>query len=196
MARRLTRAQALQNRAFLKLLRKTGNVRLACRELGLNYSTMQKRRRAHPAFAVAGAGALVFAQARLLAAGPQRPRAGRGASSPHRTRGGEPVIVRRKDGTLQIRRAQPGRLTREGEQAFLAALSATANIRLAAAAVGAAHTSFYWRKRTDAAFPREMRLALKRGYEALEMALHESGLAGSHGHDDWRHNDPPALPPM
>ena len=52
MARPLTRAQALENRAFLKLLRKTDNVRLACRELGLKYGTMQDRRRKHPGFAL------------------------------------------------------------------------------------------------------------------------------------------------
>lgn len=135
-------------------------------------------------------------QARLLAAGRKRPRAARGAASPHRTQGGEPVIVRRKDGTLQMRRAQPGRLTHEGEQAFLAAVAVTANLRLAAAAVGAAHTSFYWRKRTNPAFARECRLALRRGYDALELALLEGWSAASHEHNDWRHNEPPAMPPM
>src|SRR5437764_14998655 len=63
--RPFTRAQALQNRAFLKLLRKTGNVRLAARELGLKYGTMQHRRRVQPAFAAQVEAALVFAQASL-----------------------------------------------------------------------------------------------------------------------------------
>src|SRR5437764_9879280 len=65
MSRPLTRNQALQNRAFLKLLRKTANVRLACRELGLKYGTMQDRRRKHPGFAVRWDAAVVFAQAEL-----------------------------------------------------------------------------------------------------------------------------------
>ena len=51
--RALTRDQVLENRAFLKVLRRTANVRLACRELGLKYGTMQHRRRAHPGFAAA-----------------------------------------------------------------------------------------------------------------------------------------------
>jgi len=106
------------------------------------------------------------------------------------------MICRRNDGKLQMRRAQPGKLTLEAEQAFLAALSATCNIRLAAAAVGAAAHAFYRRRQKSSAFAREQRLALQRGYEALEMALCESGAAGSHEHDDWRHNDPPAMPPM
>ncbi|MFL6726596.1 MAG: hypothetical protein ACJ8FS_08790 [Sphingomicrobium sp.] len=33
-------AHVLENRAFLNALRGTGNVRLACRELGLKYGTM------------------------------------------------------------------------------------------------------------------------------------------------------------
>src|SRR5437764_8174762 len=73
MPRPLTRAQALQNRAFLKLLRKTGNVRLACRELGLKYGTMQHRRRVQPAFAAQVEAALVFAQVRFAAVGRRAP---------------------------------------------------------------------------------------------------------------------------
>jgi hypothetical protein len=214
MSRPLTRAQALENRAFLKLLSRTGNVRLACRELRLKYGTMQDRRRKHPAFAVKWDAAVVFAQARL--AGPSTSSAGAAArgtatqqsrtAAPHRfaagrneafrTRGGEAVVVRLKNGALQMRRAQPGKLTPAAEQAFLAALSATCNVTLAAAAVGACFGAFNRRRRKDPAFAREMRLALQRGYEALELALLEAGVAGSHEHADWRSNDPPATPPM
>src|SRR5438067_1462814 len=84
MSRPLTWAQTLQNRAFLKLLRKTGNVRLACRELGLKYATMQDRRRKHPAFAVKWDAALVFAAARFEAVGVRGPAAGRPRCSPLR----------------------------------------------------------------------------------------------------------------
>src|SRR5260221_14169054 len=76
MARPLTRAQALQNRAFLQALRRTNNVRLACREAGAKYGTMQHRRRRHPAFALRWDAALAFAQARLRKngrLGPRRP---------------------------------------------------------------------------------------------------------------------------
>lgn len=106
------------------------------------------------------------------------------------------TICRRNDGRLQMRRAQRGKLTREAEQAYLAALSATCNKSLAAAAVGAAGAAFSRRARKDPAFARELRLALKRGYERLELALLASRLASSHEHDDWRANDPPAMPPM
>ena len=202
MARVLTRAQALQNRAFLKVLRKTGNVRLACREAGLKYATMQNRRAKHPGFALRWDAALAFAWASLDRLGTngsskRDPRLrGDDERVGFRTAGGEMTICRRNDGKLQMRRAQPGKLTIEAEQAFLAALSSTCNIRLAAAAVGAAAHAFYRRRKKSSAFAREQRLALQRGYEALEMALYEGGMAGSHEHDDWRHNDPPAMPPM
>ena len=105
-------------------------------------------------------------------------------------------MVRLASGRLQVRPAHRGKLTREAEQAFLLALSATCNVRLAAAAVGASARAFYRRKMRDPAFAREMRMALERGYGRLEMALLESGLAGSHEHGDWRSNEPPAMPPM
>ena len=71
MAKPLTRAQALQNRAFLRGLRRTGNVRLACREVGAKYGTMQHRRRVYPAFALRWDAALAFAQAGLSAPPPR-----------------------------------------------------------------------------------------------------------------------------
>ena len=220
MARKLTRAAALENRAFLSLLRRTGNVRLACRELGLKYGTMQHRRRQHPGFAARWDAALVFFEASF-----DGPRIRSGASSRQtgtsarigplhrmrplsptalpqggeglfRTVAGEPHLVRLKSGKLQVRRAQAGKLTPAAEQAFLAAVSATCNMSLAAAAVGSCFGAFNRRRKKDPAFARELRLALKRGYEALEMALHEAGLPGMHEHSDWRHNEPPAMPPM
>jgi hypothetical protein len=65
VSRPFTRAQALENRAFLNVLRRTGNVRLAAREVGLKYGTVQHRRRTHPAFAVRWDAALACAQAGL-----------------------------------------------------------------------------------------------------------------------------------
>jgi hypothetical protein len=225
MARPLTRAQREQNRAFLTVLRRSGNVRLACREVGAKYGTMQHRRRHHEAFAQRWDAALAFAQAGLaqkLEGGrhgsesrdvdrvrfaPRRPasavsRHNDARSAPltlcsaARTVGGEPHLVRLKNGRVQLRVAQPGKLTRQCEQAFLAALSATANVTLSAAAAGASPRAFYRRKRQCPAFAREMRLALQRSYDGLELALMESTLPDAHEHDAWRSNAPPAIPPM
>ena len=210
MARPLTRAQQLQNAAFLKLLRRDGNARAAARAVGVSHGTIQHRRAAHPAFAARWDAAVVSAHARLHdkggrkgpeARGPTPDAAAEGSAdgataAAHRTAGGEPVVVRRRDGKLQLRAAQPGKLTVQCEQAFLAALSATANVRMSAAAAGASVAAFYRRRRRNPAFAREMRMALEQGYERLEMALLESREPASHADDAWRHNDPPAIPPM
>ena len=49
--RPFTPAQRRQNDAFLAALRRTGNVRLACRELGVHPGTYTKRRGKCAAFA-------------------------------------------------------------------------------------------------------------------------------------------------
>lgn len=195
MSRPLTPQQAQQNREFLIVLRRTGNARLSAREVGAKYGTMQHRRRVQPGFAARWDAALAFAEARLAGCERTGPRPSPGSSG-HRTAGGEVTIVRSRNGKPQVRRAQAGKLTREAEQAFLAALSATCNMTLAAAAVGANPHAFYRRRRRCPAFAREVRLALQMGYDRLEEALLEAGVAGSHEHDDWRRNDPPAMPPI
>jgi hypothetical protein len=205
MPKPLTRAQALQNRAFLKVLRKTGNVRLACRELGLAYGTMQHRRRVQPAFAAQVEAALVFAQVRLAKRAGPGPSTSYAGSPPHRfaagrngggyrTVGGEAVIVRLASGAIQVRRAQAGKLTPAAEQAFLLALAGTCNVALAAASVGAAANAFARRAKRDPAFAREVRMALAEGHETLHLAL----LAGLEPWDeaDWRCGEPPPIPQM
>lgn len=196
MARPLTREQTLQNHAFLEALERTGNIRLAARETGIRYGTVQHRRANHPAFAQECDAALAVAHSKLRAEGGRKPPSATDAAPSYRTKGGEGVVVRRRDGKLQMRAAQPGKLTRQCEQAFLAALSATANVRLSAAAAGASVAAFYRRRRQNPAFAREMRMALQAGYERLEMALLESFEPGSYRDDAWRHNDPPPIPPM
>ncbi len=182
MSRPFNHSQALQNDAFLAALRRTGNTREAARALNVHRSTMLKRRAKDPAFAAEWDAALALAHARLHAKASKAPE--------------EPGIIRTASGKLQLRRAQPRRLDRAAEQAFLAALSATANVRLSAAATGFSHSAFYARRRQSTAFAREMRLALELGYERLEMALLAAADPASHRDDAWRHNDPPPIPQM
>lgn len=197
----LTRAKALANEAFLCALRRSGNVKLAVRETGVDRSVLYRRRAQHPGFAQQWDAALVIAQARLHT---ERQRGGGAAtggavkdgSEPLRTAGGEPVIVRLPGGRLQLRRSHPGKLTRACEQTFLLALSATANIELSAAAAGASANAFRARRRHNRAFAREMRHALAQGYDRVEEALLESWSPASQTDDAWRHNDPPPVPRM
>jgi len=211
-ARPFTRRQALQNAAFLEALRATGNPRLAARLLGVHRSTYMKRRAKCAAFAQQWDAAIAAAHARFHLAGGVRPpegtvafqRGGAGGDAgarksncpPFRTRGGELFVGRTRGGRLQLRRAPPGWMTKAGEQAFFRALSATANVRLSAAAAGFSHSAFYAKKRVSAAFAREMRLAHAMGYDRVECALLSSTHPDSHEDDGWRHNDPPPIPPM
>lgn len=76
MPRPFTRAQALQNDAFLERLALSGNVRLAAREVGVKYSTVQHRRATHADFAQAWEGVIAAAHGRFhLSGGPRPPEA-------------------------------------------------------------------------------------------------------------------------
>jgi hypothetical protein len=185
MPRMFNRHQALENQAFLKALRRTGNARLAARELGRHRAMFTKRRAGHPEFAAAWDAALALAHARLNQADPAA-----------RPEGSEPQVTRLANGRLQIRAPARRRLTREAEQAFLAALSATANVRLSARAAGFSHSAFYQRRDQNPAFAREMRLALELGYMRIEATLIAGFAADSHSDDCWRHNEPPPIPTM
>ncbi|MBM6575740.1 hypothetical protein KCP91_05100 [Microvirga sp. SRT01] len=186
MPRAPTREQALENAAFLRLLRRTGNVRQAARDLGAHRARFTKRRNAHPAFAAEWDAALAFAAARLNARD----------ITPSTTDANAPRLIRKRAGYLQLRAPARRQLTTEHEQAFLAALSATANIRLAAKAAGFSHSAFYARRDASPAFAREMRMALKTARERIEMALIESFDPASARDDAWRRNDPPPIPSM
>jgi hypothetical protein len=187
MPRPFNRRQTLENDRFLTALRRTGNVRLAARELGVHRSTYTKRRGKDPAFAAEWDAALALAHARLNGSEGAHPDEGSDA---------EPQVTRLANGRLQLRAPGARRIGRAAQQAFLAALSATANVRLAARAAGFAHSSFYRLRDHNPAFAREMRLALQLGYERIEMALIESFAPASARDDAWRHNNPPPIPPM
>ena len=193
---RFTRRQAAQNAVFLAALRRTGNVRDAATTLGYNRSTFTKRRAAHPAFAAKWDAALVTANAALNLPSRLREGSGEGSAANAAIPIASPTTTRTANGRLQLRRPIANRLDHAAEQAFLTALSATANVRLSAAAAGFSHSAFYARRKASPAFAREMRLALERGYEQVESALLAGSMPGAHDHDEWRHNDPPPIPPM
>lgn len=190
--RTFNRRQALENCAFLAALARTGNARLAARELGVHRSTFTKRRARSAAFAAEWDGALAAAHARLNTAA--------GGAAPPRSNRREPATrpraVRLADGRLQLRASSRRGIDQDARQAFLAALSATANVRLSARAAGFAHSSFYRLRDHDPAFAREMRLALRLGCDRIELALIDSFAPASHRDDAWRSNDPPPIPPM
>jgi hypothetical protein len=205
MPKPFTPLQAYQNEVFLESLGRSGNVRLSARAAGVRYGTIQHRRSAHADFAQRWEAAVAAVHARLhLAGGKRRPESSerslrdgrRRPANPLRTQGGEPIVVRTRSGRLQVRLAHPDKLTLEAEQAFLHALSATANVRLSAAAAGASEVAFYRRRRLDPVFAREMRLALKMGWQRLKMESFRAGLASAHGRDRWRNCATAPIPPL
>lgn len=213
MPRPFTLAQARENERFLAILRQTGNARFAAREIKRRISTLQHRRGAHAGFAQDWEAAVAAAHAAFHLSGGRRSPEGRegralrdaastGSAAPQderkglRTMGGELIVVRSQNGKLQLRFAHKDKLTKAAEQAFLAALSATANVRLSAAAAGASPAAFYRRRRRDPAFAREYRLALKMGWERLEYAMLAAAAPESHADDGWRQGEPPPIPPL
>jgi hypothetical protein len=206
MARALTHAQLVQNAAFLAVLRRTGNARLAARELGLHHTTFIRRRARHAAFAAECDATLSAAHAAFrLAGGKRMPESAMRAADPAalaiadgsewrdtlRTKGGEPTIVRTASGRLQLRLAPPGRMTRAAEQAFLAALAATANVALATAATGYRRASIYAKRKASPAFARAMDRARKIGVERLETILLEAADRAFEGEGPdaaWEHS--------
>jgi hypothetical protein len=141
--RPFTRAQALENAAFLAELRRTGNAREAARRLGAHRAKFTRRRARHPGFAAQWDAALAIADARLN----RRAEASRSGDRSHR--------LNRVRGRLQLRQARAEALDHAARTRFLAALSACANVRLAARAAGFSHAAFYHHKRRDPAFARE-----------------------------------------
>jgi hypothetical protein len=178
--RPFTRAQALENAAFLAELRRTGNAREAARRLGAHRAKFTRRRARHAGFAAQWDAALVLADARLN--GPAD------RARPH--------TLHRVRGRLQLRPARAEGLDQAARTRFLTALGACANVRLAARAAGFSHAAFYHHRRRDPAFAREWQLALETGYLQLQAALLAGGLCGFGADDDWQRNEPPAIPPM
>ncbi|HEX8301910.1 hypothetical protein [Sphingomonas sp.] len=168
----MTDTQARQCAAFLKALRRTGNVSLSAQETGIHRNTFDKRRRRHPDFATEWDAAIAFAEAHLIDRGAAPPRSDAAITS-----GGEYSVRATRGRRMQVRRAKPGLLTPAGERMFLAHLAATANVRLSAAATGIGWNAIYARRRNSAAFARAMELALVEGYERLEGALLANAIA-------------------
>ena len=87
------------------------------------------------------------------------------------------------------------RIGAKARQALVAALSATANMRLLARAAGFAHSSFYRLRDRHPGFASEMGLAVRRG-DWIGLALIDSFARESCCDDAWRSDDPPAIPRM
>jgi len=96
-----------------------------------------------------------------------------------------------KNRRIQVRRKAPKDWTPERRAVFLDYLSATCNVRAAAATVGVWPGTCYALRRRDAAFAEQWSAALQAGYEHLEAKL----LARALGDDDYVPTDPEDVVP-
>jgi hypothetical protein len=168
---------------FLRELGRTGSVAAAADRAGIDRSSAYQLRRRNPAFAASWGRAKAAAVARFGAAN-KAGRAGEPARASLRLRGDETVRASGA-GRPCIVRAGPGRWSRAAEEAFLATLCATANVKAAAAAAGVSAQAAYARRRQWPAFAQAWDEAKAEGYARLELLLLHAATATL---------DPPAVP--
>jgi len=162
--------------AFLRALERTGEVRGAAEDAGVDYSTAYARRRAHKAFAVAWAEALErhrAAKARAegeaveaIASRPLSPLSC--AESPSPAEGGGDELV--ASGS-QMKRVGPGRWGQAKEKVFFEELAATANVGRAAKAAGVSPNAVQARRRKHPVFGAKWAAVLAAGRASIEMHL-------------------------
>ena len=165
------RKTPLWRQTFLRALARTGNVRAAAFEAGVDKVTAYNHRRKDAGFAGKWEGALAKAKAhaakaprplhhRALRGGPQVlgrpvPRTGLGlpgAIHPN-TRSGEEYVLRRTRHGDKLVRAAAGRWSRRVEESFFEGLELTGCVRGAAAAAGISTNALYERRKHYVRWP-------------------------------------------
>jgi hypothetical protein len=155
---------------FLRALARTGDVRAAAEDAGIDHSTAYARRKAHGEFAGLWRGALAAHEtwmkhkeaeevALLRAPSPGSPAAS--PPSPAAGRG-------------QIKRAGHDRWSQAKEKLFFDELAATANVKRAAAAAGVSTNAVYARRMKQPLFRAKWDAVLETGRAAIEMKLVEA----------------------
>lgn len=187
---------AAWRRTFLRELARSGNVAGAAALAGIDRSSAYQLRRRNPAFAASWDRAQAAARATCALNRSLHPRAsgdlGPGSATPPeapacgraRLRVSETVRAS-SSGRPCIVRVGPGRWSRASEEAFLATLCATANVKAAAAAAGVSPEAVYARRRKWPAFAAAWGLAKAEGYARIELLLLHAATVTL---------DPPAVP--
>jgi hypothetical protein len=182
---------AARKRAFLHYLAETGNQTISAERAKVSRSWVCLHRKEDAEFDAACRVAIAAAKASLDPLGTNGrnetpppltpPACGRGISSNQPPRGwnfldGVELVVRGSNGRrVQIGRARIGQWSARVEDRFLAALSATCNVKAACAEVGKHATSAYAHRRRWTAFARRWDEAIETGYVRIEMALLAAG---------------------
>jgi hypothetical protein len=184
-------------RVFLRELGRSGSVARAAEAGGIDRSSAYQLRRRNAAFAASWDRALEGARETLREVSPSRSREGPGEGESSRTDTGfssqththprplpqagggsrqptprdHEIVRASKAGRPCIARVGPGRWSARSERAFLAELTATANVKAAARAAGVSAQAAYNRRRLWPAFAEAWRDALAEGYVRIETLL-------------------------
>jgi hypothetical protein len=162
--------------AFLRALARTGDVRAAAEDAGIDHSTAYARRTTHAEFASLWRGALAAHERwvqgervrELEALGP-RPSTASGGPPPRDDLGEELVGA-----SAQLKRAGHDRWSQRKEKLFFDELAATANVKRAAKAAGVSPSAVYQRRMRDAHFRAKWAAVLETGRASIEMHLVEA----------------------
>ena len=166
----------------MRALERTGEVRLAAADAGIDWSTAYQRRKAHAEFAEAWEEALRLRSERrkkeeeeeIAAIGPARPltplacgestlsREGRGAMD------GEVIVS-----NGQVKRVGNGRWGKRTEKIFFDELAATANARMAAAAVGLSKNAVLQRRLRHPLFAAKWDAVVRTARASIDLYLVE-----------------------
>lgn len=187
--------------AFLRALERTGEVRTAAADAGVDHSTAYARRRTHADFAEEWDAALGAHRARAVEeeslsldalgtngfqvapspgsppASPPSPSEGRGAGAEGRGACGarrEDLLATTALGGAQLKRVGEGRWSQAKEKAFFDELAATANVKRAAEAAGVSANAVYARRIKQPLFRAKWAAVLDSGRAAIEMKLVEA----------------------
>lgn len=176
-------------RAFLRELARSGNVTSAARACNVHQSFPYQLRRRNAAFAASWDRALAAAReglARLnspplVSSEVETPRTRLSTSLEPNGRGGalrmrpilrsDELIRSSKTGKCRIVRVAQGRWSKKVEAAFLAELTATANVTAAARAAGVTLPCVYMRRKLWPAFKAEWDAAVAEGFARIETLL-------------------------
>jgi hypothetical protein len=159
--------------AFLAALRETGNRTIAAERAKVSQSWVQLHRSSDPEFRRACEEAIEEAKAGL-----RQVQAERGVGCGWGFLDGEELVVKGTGGAgggkrVQIARARLRQWTPRVEERFLAALTATCNVKAACAEVGLTPASAYNHRHRWARFAERWDEAVEIGYDQLEMGLIE-----------------------
>ena len=179
---------------FLRALVRTGEVRTAAEDAGIDWSTAYQRRKTHPQFAGLWRGALAahekfvemekagefealkrrpsthvrFAPDEQVQTAPGSP------AAPHPLPMSFAHRAELTGGAAQLKRAGHDRWGPRKEKLFFDELAATANVKRAAKAAGVSPNAVYQRRMRDAHFKAKWAAVLETGRASIEMHLVEA----------------------